>query len=65
MNDKIRITLTELNRIKDVAEKLKVETFDIETVNNGIGYTLTFSYQTFVEDWPATVTVNLTDTFNW
>ena len=60
------LSITELNRIKDVAEKLDIETFDIETSSNGIGRTLTFSYQTFVEEWPATITVNLTDSFrNW
>lgn len=60
-----RLTIKQLDRIKVVADKLGVETFIIENVSNGIGSTLTFSYETFMEDWPATIIVNLTDIGEW
>jgi hypothetical protein len=46
-------------------DKLDISYFSIESGSNGIGNTLKLSYQTFVEDYPATVTVDLTDTGSW
>jgi hypothetical protein len=60
-----KLTIKQLDRIKVVADKLGVETFVIETASNGIGSTLTLSYETFMEDWPATIIVNLTDIGEW
>jgi hypothetical protein len=56
------LSITELNKIKEIADKLDIEYFSIDSISNGIGNTLKLSYKTFVEDYPATVTVDLTDT---
>jgi len=59
------LSCTQLNKIKEVVDKLDISYFSIESGSNGIGNTLKLSYQTFVEDYPATVTVDLTDTGSW
>jgi hypothetical protein len=56
------LSITELNKIKEIADKLDIEYFSIDSISNGIVNTLKLSYESFVEDYPATVTVYLTDT---
>ena len=62
----ITLTLDELMKVKNIAEKLGVENFTLSKGNsNGIGATLTLSYLTIVEDYQARVSIDVTDYSNW
>ena len=60
------LSLNELNKIKTIAEEVGTEYFTLSQSNDsGIGKILTMTYDTFVADYAATVTIEVSGVENW
>ena len=62
----IHLNVFELDKIKKICEEVGTEYFTLEqTKESGIGSILTLTYETFIADHPATVSVEVTGVENW
>jgi len=62
----IRLTIDNLKKIKDIVAELGIEEFTLKQEGkNGIGTILTLSYDTFVADHKATITVEVSGVEDW
>jgi hypothetical protein len=62
----IRLNIFELNKIKKICEEVSTEYFTLEQDNSsGIGSVLTFTYETEIADYPATVIIEVSGVENW
>jgi hypothetical protein len=62
----IHLNIFELNKIKKICEEVGTEYFTLEQTNtSGIGSILTFTYETEIADYPASVTIKVSGVENW
>jgi hypothetical protein len=62
----IRLNIFELNKIKKICEEVSTEYFTLEQDNSsGIGSVLTFTYETEIAGYPATVSIEVSGVENW
>jgi hypothetical protein len=62
----IRLNIFELNKIKKICEEVGTEYFTLAQTNtSGIGSVLTFTYETEIAEYPATVTIEVTGIESW
>jgi hypothetical protein len=62
----IRLSIKELDKIKEICNEVGVEYFELNQDNrSGIGSILTLTYDTFVADYPAKMTVEVSGVENW
>jgi hypothetical protein len=62
----IRLSLSDLNKIRTVCEEANVEYFTLnQDCSSGIGSIFTLSYKSFVANYPATVCVELDSVEDW
>jgi hypothetical protein len=62
----IRLNTFELEKIKKICEEVGTEYFTLDrTSQSGIGSILTMTYETYIADYPATITVEITGVENW
>jgi hypothetical protein len=62
----IELSLKELHKIADLCFGANIESFNLKRdFSSGIGSILTLSYDTFVADYPATVTIKLNGVEDW
>jgi hypothetical protein len=62
----IRLNIFELNKIKNICEAVGTEYFTLEQDNSsGIGSVLTFTYETEIADYPATVSIEVSGVESW
>jgi hypothetical protein len=62
----IRLTVDNLKKIKDIVAELGIEEFTLKQEGvSGIGTILTLSYDTFVADHKATMTVVINGVKDW
>jgi hypothetical protein len=62
----INLNVYDLNKIKKICEEAGTEYFTLEQTNkSGIGSILTMTYDTFVADHPAKMTVEVTGVESW
>jgi len=62
----INLNIFELNKIKKICEEVGTEYFTLAQTNtSGIGSVLTFTYETEIAEYPATVTIEVTGIESW
>ena len=62
----ITLSIDDLKNIKDIVNELGVEQFTLKQQGkNGIGTILTLECGTFVKDYPATITVEVSGVKDW
>jgi hypothetical protein len=62
----IKLSLQELKQIQRVCREAGTEYFTLDrNSSSGIGSTLTLTYETFVADYPAQITVEITNMDSW
>jgi hypothetical protein len=62
----INLNVFELNKIKKICEEVGTEYFTLEQTNtSGIGSVLTFTYETEIADYPATVSIEVRGVESW
>ena len=62
----IRLSIQELDKIKEICNEEEVEYFELNQDNrSGIGSILTLTYDTFVADYPAKITVEVSGAETW
>jgi hypothetical protein len=62
----IKLSIKDLKKIKDIINELGIEEFTLKQEGvSGIGSILTLSYDTFVGDYPATMTVTVSGVEDW
>jgi len=62
----IRLSVKDLDTMKKICEELDIEQFIVkQDGTNGIGSVLTLSYDTFVADHKATMTVIINGVKDW
>ena len=62
----INLNIFELNKIKKICEDVGTEYFTLEQTNtSGIGSVLTFTYETEIADYPASITIEVSGVENW
>jgi hypothetical protein len=62
----IRLSVKDLDTMKKVCEELGIDQFTLkQDGTNGIGTLLTLSYDTFVADYMATMTVIINGVKDW
>jgi hypothetical protein len=62
----IHLNIFELNKIKTICEEVGTEYFTLEQTNtSGIGSVLTFTYETEIADYPASITIEVSGVENW
>jgi len=62
----IRLNTSELEKIKKICEEVGTEYFTLEQNNkSGIGSILTMTYDTFVADYPAKMTIEVSGVETW
>jgi len=60
------LSLNELNKIKSIAEDVGTESFTLShSYDSGIGSILYITYDTFVADYAAKVTIEVSGVENW
>jgi hypothetical protein len=62
----IHLTISELDKIKKICERVGTEHFVLEqNSSSGIGSILTMSYETEIADYPAKVSIEVSGVENW
>ena len=62
----IILNVFELNKIKKICEEVGTEYFTLAQTNtSGIGRVLTFTYETEIANYPATVSIEVSGVENW
>jgi hypothetical protein len=62
----INLNIFELNKIKNICEAVGTEYFTLEQDNSsGIGSVLTFTYETEIAEYPATISIEVSGVENW
>jgi len=62
----INLNIFELNKIKKICEEVGTEYFTLsQTHTSGIGSVLTFTYETEIADYPATVSIEVRGVESW
>ena len=62
----IRLSVKDLDTMKKICNELDIEQFIVkQDGTNGIGTVLTLSYDTFVADYKATMTVVINGVKDW
>ena len=62
----IYLNLSDLNKIKEIVEEMNLVSFTLSQENeSGIGNILSMSYDTFVADYPAKMTIEISGVENW
>ena len=62
----INLNIFELNKIKKICEEVGTEYFTLSQTNtSGIGSVLTFTYETEIADYPATISIEVSGVENW
>lgn len=62
----IELSLDELHKIADLCNGANIESFKLNRdFSSGIGSILTLSYDTFVVDYTATMTIKLNGVEDW
>ena len=62
----INLNIFELNKIKKICEAVGTEYFTLaQTTTSGIGSVLTFTYETEIAEYPATVTIEVRGIESW
>jgi len=60
------LSLTDLNKIKEIAEEVGTEYFTLsQSSESGIGNMLYMTYDTFIADYPAKTTIEVSGVENW
>jgi len=62
----INLNVFELNKIKKICEEVGTEYFTLAQTNtSGIGSVLTFTYETEIANYPATISIEVSGVENW
>ena len=62
----VKLTIDDLKKIKEIVAELGIEEFTLKKEGvSGIGTILTLECGTFVKDYPATITVEVSGVKDW
>ena len=61
----VELSKDELEKILHICEEASVDYFTLHRATGGIGSILTLTYDTFVSDFPAKMSVEVSGVENW